>query len=89
MYQVIARSCKAVTNFAFFILSLVTFFVVHTAFATNQNCSKSSLPIPLNMSIFISFSMINGGGGGRGGGEGVCSGGGGGWMRYPRNTLSY
>jgi len=47
-------------------------------FATNQNCSGSSLPMPLKTGIFIAFAVMNSGGGGRDVGEGVCGGGGGG-----------
>lgn len=71
-------SYKVVTNYTFFILSSVICCIVHTTFAINQNCFRSSLPIPLKIKIFIMFDMMNGGGGGRSVDEGVCSGSGGG-----------
>jgi hypothetical protein len=43
----------------FFILSSVIFCAVHTAFATNQNWSGSSLPKPLKTGNFIVFDMLN------------------------------
>lgn len=80
IYQINALSYSIVTSCAFFILSSVIYYIVHIAIAMNQNYLGSSLPTPLNISIFIVFYMLNGGGGGGGGGEGVsvCGGGGGG-----------
>lgn len=78
MYHASMRSCKSLTKCSFFILLSVIYCTIHTMFATNQNCSKSSLPMPLKVSIFIVFSMLNGGGKGGGVGEGVCNGGWGG-----------
>ena len=44
-----------------------------------QNCSLSSLSMPLKIDSFIVFGMLNGGGGGGGGvGECICDGVGGG-----------
>lgn len=65
---------------AFFRLSSVICYAVHTSFATNKNFLGSFLPTHLNIDIFIAFSVLNGGGGGGGGGEGigVCGGGRGG-----------
>ena len=37
----------------------------------NQNWSRSSFPMPLNIGRFTEFAMLNGGGGGSGVGEGV------------------
>lgn len=78
MYQVSMRSWREVTNCAFFILSSIIYCEVHTMFTTNHNCSNSSLHIPLNTDIFISFTRLEGGGGGVGVGRGVCGGGRGG-----------
>ena len=74
MYQVSVQSCRAVTNCAFFILSLLICCTIHKTFTKNENYYVSSLPIPLRICIFIMFSMINGGG--EGIDEGVCGGGG-------------
>jgi len=87
MYQVNARSCRALTNVAFLILSYVTSYASHTAFTTNQNWSRSSFPTPLNTGNFIEFNILKcvGGEGGTdedGGDDGETSGGlGGGGMR--------
>lgn len=90
IYHVSVRSCKVVTNWAFFIFSLVICCAVHKTFATNQNWSVSSLPIPLKTGNIIVFSMLNGGGGGRDVDKIVCCGGGGGvggWCIYRKPYL--
>lgn len=48
----------------------------HTTFATNQNWSGSSFPMPLNIGSFTEFTILNSGGGGSGVDEGVSGGGG-------------
>lgn len=78
IYQVSAQSYKVVTNYAFFILSLVICCTVHTTSALNQNYYVSSIPMPLKNGNFIVFSMADGGGGGGGVRDSVCDGGGGG-----------
>ena len=78
IYHVSMQSYREVTICTFLILSSVIYCIVHTAFATNLNYYVSSHPMPLRISSFIMFSILNGGGGGGGVGEGVC-GGGGGW----------
>lgn len=72
-----AWSCREVTKCTFFMLSLVICCVVHIAFVINQNWYIYFLHIPLKISSFIKFDMLNGNSGG-GVGEGVCYGGGGG-----------
>jgi len=72
MYQVSARSFRALTNVAFFILSSMTPCASHTIVTTNQNWFGYSFPTPLNIDNFITLSILNygGGGGGVGGDRG-------------------
>ena len=74
IYYVNARSCSALTNVAFSILSTVTPCASHTALTTNKNWSGSSFPTPLNTGSLIALAMLNcgcgGGGVGGDGGEG-------------------
>ena len=53
IYNVNARSCSALTNVAFLILSSVTPYASHTTLTTNQNWSGSSFPTPLNTSSLL------------------------------------
>lgn len=80
MYQVSTRSCKVLTNAAFFIFSSMTPCAYHAAFITNQNWSRSSFPTPMNIGSFIALSILlrDGGEGGMGEDEGEDSESGGG-----------
>ena len=69
MYHVSARSYRALTNIAFFMLSSVTPCASHTSFTMNQNWFGSSFPTPLNTDNFIVLTILNCGGGGGGVGE--------------------
>lgn len=71
IYQLSALSCNVVTSCTFFKSSSIIYCDFHIASATNQNCSGSSVPRPLNMGIFIAFIILSSGGGGGGKGVGV------------------
>jgi len=69
MYQVNARSCRALTNIFFFIFSSVTPCASHTTFITNQNWFGSSFPTPFNTGSFIALAILLRCGGGVGMGK--------------------
>lgn len=69
IYHINVRSCSALTNVAFLMLSSMMPCASHTAVTLNQNWSESSFPTPLNIGILIALAILNcsGGGGGLGG----------------------
>ena len=66
MYHASARSYKALTTVAFFMLSSMIHYDSHTTFTMNKNWFGSSFPIPLNTENFIALAILNCGGGGGG-----------------------